>query len=97
MPVSYAMMSYVIILFSEKSTKMFPIFSDSPLTRRQTNTTVDIMDSSTWNPFSSLLVKPEEIHQAITSDSHPRRIIPVAAGQTSALDQYEKHRIPGSM
>ncbi|KAL3489980.1 Rhodanese-like domain-containing protein [Aspergillus germanicus] len=55
------------------------------------------MDSSTWNPFLSLLVTPEELHLAITSNSRPRRIIPVTAGQTSALDQYEKHHIPGSI
>jgi hypothetical protein len=93
------MMSYVITLFSEKSTKMFRIFKQyfAVDPRRQASTTLEIMDASTWNPFSSLLVTPEELHLAITSNSRPRRIIPVAAGQTSALDQFENHHIPGSM
>ncbi|KAL2807939.1 Rhodanese-like domain-containing protein [Aspergillus granulosus] len=55
------------------------------------------MDPSTWNPFPSLLVTPEDLHRALVSQSHPRRIIPVAAGQTSSFDSYGKHHIPGSI
>ncbi|KAF5861589.1 hypothetical protein ETB97_012755 [Aspergillus alliaceus] len=45
--------------------------------------------------FSSILVTPEEFHNAINTTT--RRIVPVAAGRDTLRPSYEKQHIPGSV
>ncbi|KAI9375050.1 Rhodanese-like domain-containing protein [Aspergillus egyptiacus] len=53
--------------------------------------------ASSWNPFTSLLVTPAELHSALTSSSLPRRIIPIAAGQNSHVPSFRSQHVPGSV
>lgn len=47
------------------------------------------------DPFPSILVSPEDFHNA--KKSATRRVIPVAAGRGTLRSSYEKQHIPGSV
>ncbi|KAJ5747303.1 Rhodanese-like protein [Penicillium nucicola] len=47
--------------------------------------------------FPSLLISPNELHHALSNDTHDARVIPVAAGRESALSLFESKHIPGSV